>query len=83
MLDRLNFTEEDAKYIEANPAIFRGNARVKGESRDFLYLTYNRVFNDSKKPSPCGACLRSVIDNLNKAYKLYQEQNGRKTEEKG
>ena len=67
-------TQEAIEFIEANPAIFRGNAKLGKETREKLYLIYNEVFADSKRPNGCGACQRNVIDGLYKAYLKYNEQ---------
>ena len=71
---RWNMTEEAIAFIESNPAIFKGNAKLTKEQRDILYLIYNEVFKDSKRPNGCGACQRNVIDGLYKAYLKYKEQ---------
>ena len=71
---RWNITQEAVDFIEANPAIFKGNAKLTKESREKLYLIYNEVFSDSRRPTGCGACQRNVIDGLYKAYQKYKEQ---------
>lgn len=71
---RWNLTQEAIDFIEANPAIFKGNAKLTAETRQKLYIIYNEVFADSRRPNGCGACQRSVIDNLYKVYKKYKEQ---------
>ena len=64
-------TEEAIAFVEANNAIFKGNAKLDKETREKLYLIYNEVFNDSRRPNGCGACQRNVVDGLYKAYLKY------------
>ena len=71
---RWNMTEEAVSFIEENMPIFVGNAKVPRELREKLYLMYNEVFNDSRRPSGCGACQRNVIDGLYKVYLKYKEE---------
>lgn len=59
------------RYIENNPAIFRGNARLDKKERIILYLMYNEVFETKKTFSGCGACERGVINDLKKVYEKY------------
>ena len=59
------------EYVEGNRHIFYGNAKVSREEREFLYLMYNEVFQDSKRPNGCGACQRSVIEGLRKVYEKH------------
>ena len=73
MQSRYNLTCEAIAFVEENRAIFYGNAKVPKELREFLYLTYNQVFNDSKRPSGCGSCQRNVIDSLKKIYEKYKD----------
>ena len=74
---RWQMTEQAIEFIEANNAIFKGNAKLTKEQREILYLIYNEVFNDPKRPSGCGACQRNVIDGLYKVYLKYKErENG-------
>ena len=71
---RWNMTQEAVDFVEANPAIFRGNAKLTAETREKLYLIYNEVFSDSKRPTGCGACQRTVIKALYNVYLKYKEE---------
>ena len=79
---RYNLTCNAIAFIESNVAICRGNARVPKEIREILYLTYNEVFNDSKRPNGCGACQRNVIDGLYKVYLKHKDEIECKKKEK-
>ena len=71
---RWNFTQEAIDFVEENNAIFKGHAKLNASQREKLYLIYNEVFNDSRKPSGCGACQRNVISGLYKAYLKHKER---------
>ena len=71
---RWNLTKEAIEFIEANNAIFKGHAKLTKPEREKLYLIYNEVFNDSKRPNGCGACQRNVIADLYKVYLKYKDK---------
>ncbi len=71
-MSRYNFTEEQLEFIESNPAIFKGHGKLNAKQRENLYLIYNQVFNDSRRPTGCGACQRNVVNGLYTAYKKYK-----------
>ena len=72
-MSRWNFTPEAIEFIEKNNAIFKGHAKLNAKERENLYLIYNEVFNDSKRPSGCGACYRNVVSSLYKAYLKHKQ----------
>lgn len=80
-VSRFNLECKHCEYVEANPAIFRGNAKPTREQIDFLYLTYNEIYKDSKKPSGCGACLRNTIDGIYRVTQKYCQELCQQTQD--
>ena len=55
-------------WIEANIAIFKGNAMTSIETRQEAYNIYNDIFNENKRPNSCGRCWANVKEKLFETY---------------
>ena len=67
-------TEKEYKFLAD---MFKKNSRsLKRNDNVMLYSIYNRVFNDSKKATSCGSCVKSVMTTLKRVMKSYELDKG-------
>tara|TARA_R110000868_G_scaffold9019_2_gene45761 strand:+ start:266 stop:475 length:210 start_codon:yes stop_codon:yes gene_type:complete len=69
----MNVTQEHIDWVIANPAIFRGNSRPSKDEKLYIYKIYNEIYNDSRKPNGCGACLRTTVEGISKAIEKHNK----------
>jgi hypothetical protein len=65
----LCFKEDEYTYLSE---FFEGsNTKITHRTQLELLKIYNRVFNQRKKPTSCGSCLKTIISELKEYYEKY------------
>ena len=44
------------------------SVKLEAGDADYLYLIYNTITGETKKPNSCGSCLRNTIAVIRKAF---------------
>jgi len=64
-------TEKEYKFLAD---MFKKTSRtLRRNDNIMLYSIYNRVFNDKKKATSCGSCVKSIMATLKRVMKTYED----------
>jgi hypothetical protein len=62
----------ESEYEFLSGIIGNRHRRVDYVTRNEIYAIYNRVFSTKKKPTSCGTCLQSMVNDLTIIYNEYK-----------
>lgn len=69
-------TEKEYKVLDKHFKKYPDNTTgtLRAELLRDLYLIYNRVMHQTKKPSNCPSCVRNVLSSLKNIYLTYEDK---------
>ena len=65
----MELTDKQLEYLDLQRSIFGSNAATE-EQRKQVYLIYNYLTGENKKPNSCGRCWRNVKERVYQQYKI-------------